>query len=91
MTKKSLTDYIFYLGSAKQASNYETAMDFIINHMKKTYKYGSNLAMAIREGAKAGTNAWKPSLQVSLKTNSIMAANEDKQFAIEFELDYNKY
>ena len=55
-TKKSLTNYTFYLGSAKQASNYKTAMDFIINHMKKTYKYGSNIAVAIREGAKAATN-----------------------------------
>jgi hypothetical protein len=38
--KKTLEDYYFYVGSAKQASNYESAADFIINHIKKEYERG---------------------------------------------------
>jgi hypothetical protein len=31
--KKTLSDHIYYLGSAKQAADYDTTMDFIINHL----------------------------------------------------------
>ena len=36
------TNYNYYLGSAKQASDYETTTEFLINYIKKLYDYGKN-------------------------------------------------
>jgi hypothetical protein len=47
--KKTLEDYYFYVGSAKQASNYESAAYFIINHIKKEYDRGRDIAEPLRE------------------------------------------
>jgi hypothetical protein len=33
-SKKTLSDRIHYLGSAKQAADYETTTNFLINHIK---------------------------------------------------------
>ena len=33
--KQYVTDFNYYLGSAKQASDYETTTEFLINHIKK--------------------------------------------------------
>jgi hypothetical protein len=41
--KKSVNDYNYYLGSAKQASDYETTTEFLINYIKKTFDYGSDI------------------------------------------------
>jgi hypothetical protein len=38
--KQTIEDYYFYVGSVKQASNYETTADFITNHIKKEYARG---------------------------------------------------
>lgn len=48
-TKKGLTDYNYYLGSAKQASDYETTTEFLINYVKKTFEYGSDIGQALKE------------------------------------------
>ena len=39
--KKNLEDYAFYIGT-KQASDYEVTVEFILNHIKKTYEYGND-------------------------------------------------
>jgi hypothetical protein len=38
--KKSVNDYNYYLGSAKQASNYETTTAYLTNYIVKTFEYG---------------------------------------------------
>ena len=38
--KKTLEDFYFYVGSDKQASDFETTYDFIVNHIKSTYVRG---------------------------------------------------
>jgi hypothetical protein len=40
---KSVDDYYYYLGSAKQASDYEMTTEFLINYIKKTFDYGSDI------------------------------------------------
>jgi hypothetical protein len=45
--KKSLTDYNYYLGSARQASDYETTTEFLINHIIKTFDHRSDIGQAL--------------------------------------------
>jgi hypothetical protein len=48
-TKKSVNDYNYYLGSAKQTSDYETTTEYLINYIVKTFKYRNNISQALRE------------------------------------------
>ena len=45
-TKKTLQEHIYHLGTASQASDYVTITDFILNHIKKTYVNGDDIADA---------------------------------------------
>ena len=36
--KKGIEDYVFYIGSNKQASDFETAREYILNHIKTLMK-----------------------------------------------------
>ena len=64
--KKGLTDYNYYIGSNRQASDYENTTEYIINHIKKTYSYGKDIAEALMKLQPADTSEWQPSLQVSV-------------------------
>ncbi len=55
-TKKTIEDYYFYVGSTKQASDYKTTAEFIINHIKKTFDRGNDIAEALRMLTKAEVN-----------------------------------
>ena len=46
-SNKSLSDYIYYLGSAKQAADYETTTCLIRNHIKKAFNFGNDIAKAL--------------------------------------------
>ena len=47
-TKKTVEDYFFYVGSSKQASNYEITAEFVVNHIKKDFDRGNDIAEALR-------------------------------------------
>jgi hypothetical protein len=52
-SKKTLSDHIYYLGSAKQAADYDTTTDFILNHIIKTIIFGNDITTAL------GSKRWK--------------------------------
>jgi hypothetical protein len=91
-SKKSITDYNYYLGSAKQASDYETTTEFLINHIKKIYDYGNDIGSALETLQPVDTSTWKPSMQQSKQTtDTALRDMENKQFEIEFKSDYDAY
>ena len=45
ISNKSIIDYQFYIGTNKQASEYENASDFMINYIKKTFDRGNDIAL----------------------------------------------
>ena len=64
--KKNLSDYNYYVGSAKQASDYESTTEFLINHIKKTFEFGNDIGSALKDLKPVDTDQWKPSMQVSI-------------------------
>ena len=42
--KKSIEDYYYYVGSSKQAADYNLTTEQIINHIKKEYDRGVDIA-----------------------------------------------
>lgn len=89
--KQYVTDFNYYLGSSKQASDYETTTEFLINHIKKLYDYGNDIGSALEKLESIDTTAWKPSMQVSGESDDALRAIENKQFEIEFKSDYDTY
>ena len=57
--KKSIEDYYFYVGSSKQASDFETTSEFLINHIKKTFDRGNDIAEVLRRLAPQDVDIWK--------------------------------
>jgi hypothetical protein len=67
--KKTIEDYFFYVGSSKQASDFETTSEFLINHIKKTFDRGNDVAEALRILVPQDTDLWKPTLEFSTATD----------------------
>ena len=44
---KSLQDYVYHTGSAKQASDYVTVTKYLLNHICKTYTLRDDIANAL--------------------------------------------
>jgi hypothetical protein len=85
--KKTVEDYFFYVGSSKQASDYEITAEFVVNHIKKTFDRGNDIAEALRTLVKANTSLWKPTLLVSTETDAPVKEREDKQFVMEYKAE----
>jgi hypothetical protein len=94
--KKSVNDYNYYLGSAKQASDYETTTKFLINYIVKTFEYGNDIGQALRELEYPDPDSWKPTMRQSMHLgndpdNEAQRAFENKQFEIEFKSEFDNF
>ena len=79
-SKKTIEDFSFYVGSSKQASDYEITEEFVVNHIKKTFDRGNDIAETLRTLVKVDTNPWKPTLKMSTESDALVQARENKQF-----------
>ena len=84
LKKKSIEDYSFYIGTSKQASDYEITSEFIINYIKRTFQHGNDIAESLRTLSLHDTQNWRPKLEASKSQNENIAKIENKQFEIEF-------
>ena len=75
--KKNLQDYQYYLGSAKQASDYEATTSYLINQIKKTYAYGNDIATALDRLQHVDLSPFKPTLQSSQSKDEDIKALEN--------------
>ena len=76
--KKTITDYTYYMGSAKQASDFETTTQFVINHIKKTYEYGNDIGTALKLLEPMQSKFAKPVLAVSSAADADTKEQENK-------------
>ena len=89
--KKTINDWNYYIGSAKQASEYEATTEFLVNHIKETFEYGGDIAMAIINQAPINTDLWKPRLQKSSDPDPDTKDTENEQYKMEFQANFNNY
>ena len=89
--KKNLQDYQYYLGSAKQASDYEATTSYLINQIKKTYAYGNDIATALDQLQHVDLSPFKPTLQSSQSKEEDVKALENEQFRLEFKTLFDVY
>ena len=90
-TKKTVEDYFFYVGSSKQASDYEITAEFVVNHIKKSFDRGNDIAEALRTLEGSDTDIWKPILSISKDTDAAIKEREDKQFMLEYKAELDEF
>ena len=78
-TKKTISDCCFYVGSSKQASDYELTAEFVINYIKETFNYGKDIGEAVRTLVNPDPEEWKPTLKFSASTDAATKIQEDTQ------------
>jgi hypothetical protein len=86
-----LTDYIYYLGSVKQASDYESITEYLINHIEKTFPHGMDIRSVLEGLDVLDLNKFKPSLELSLSSDEVIRIAENKQFEIEIKAEYDAF
>jgi hypothetical protein len=74
-----LSDYIFYLGSSKQASDYEVVSQFVINHIHKEFTKSEDLGDALESRSEVDFDAYKPRVRLSSEEDSIQRDKEDME------------
>ena len=89
--KQFITDFSYYLGSAKQASDYETTTEFVIKYIKKLFDYGNDIGSALETLEPADTSEWKLTMRFSTNKDENVQKNENRQYEIEFKADYDAY
>jgi len=74
--KKSIEDYYYYVGSLKQAADYSLTTEQVINHIKKEYDHGVDVAKALRTQEEPDQITWQPRLNFQ---DAAIKAPEDEQ------------
>ena len=85
-TKKTLQDFTFYFCSVKQASNYKNTVLFVINHVKKDFNRGNNIAEALRKLEYENTDNWNPILKAITSSDEYL--KEDKIDSLDYSLKW---
>jgi hypothetical protein len=89
--KKTIEDYFFYVGSSKQASDFETTSEYLINHVKMTFDRGNDVDEALRTPTTGDTDSWKPTLQFSTSTEDSTSKQENQQYVLEYKANLDEY
>jgi hypothetical protein len=58
-------DHVYYIGSAKQAADYQTTTSYIIHHFTKTFEFESDIVFALKNNKPYDMNKHKPKLQAN--------------------------
>ena len=94
--KRSLKDHNYYISNRKQASDYKTMTEFIMNHVKKTCNHGRDIIKALKELEPINQTYWVPQLQVSAiqwnDANSVWQQEaEDRHYELMFKQDLSRF
>ena len=63
-TNNTVEDYFFFVGSSKQASDYEITAEFVVSPIKNTIIRGNGVSDAFQLLFKLDTNVWKPTINI---------------------------
>ena len=82
--KKTINNYQFFIGTNKQASEFENALEFIINYIKHTFDRGNDITKTLRTLKMQETNHWMPTLKMSNSIDDEIKSRENWQFELEY-------
>jgi hypothetical protein len=79
-SRKSMADYIYYIESSKQASDYVVVTKYLINFIQKTYIYGEDIGKALESRVPLDFATLMPILQLSTSEETSDRDRENEQF-----------
>ena len=80
-----------YVGAAKQASDYITVTNYLINYIRRTYEQGRDIAKALEDLKHIDFDQHAPVLKVSKAEDKAVKEREDRQFEKEHVVDYTQH
>ena len=69
-TRKAVNYHVYQIGSAKQASDFVIVTKFLINHIRKTYRYGDDIGQALEKRVTFDFTQERPKLSYSSSTDA---------------------
>ena len=84
--RKVLADHIYYVGSAKQASDFFVFTDFIINHIRQKFDHGNDIANALETPQRIDCTTLMPKLSISSASGDD-EIRENKEFEFLYEAE----
>ena len=85
--KKELTDYVYYTGGSKQASDFEKTTEFLLNYIKGEFQNGNDIAESLRQREYADPKEWYPSMEHNNETDPIRRETREKEIQITFKAE----
>lgn len=89
--KKSVGDYLYYLGSAKQASDYDNTTRYLINHIQKTFTYGIDIGKALEELKPCELSQYEPTITSSTAKDEATRTLENRRLELKYTADYDLF
>ena len=86
--RKHLSDYIF---TPKQASEFPVIRRFLLNHIRKSYTEGEDIANALETGTPTDFDLFMPQLKQSTAKTAAERGRENKQFQILYEAEVDAF
>ena len=92
-TKRTkLSDYIYYIGSAKQASDFSVITNYLILHIRKNFSpWGDDIASAIEKRRPFDFTSVKPTKDISTNPDATAKAREDEENQAFFDAEVASY
>ena len=88
--RKVLSDYIYYVGSARQASDFNVITEYLINYIRMKFSYGGDITKAL-EDQNFNFDSIKPKLSISTETDKAAKEAETREFELEYGTEIKEF
>ena len=89
--KNDLSDYVYHIGTAKQASDFVVVTKYLINYIKKTYSCGEDISDALELRIEVDFESKRPSMRRSTVKDKEEKKMENAEFSILYEAEVASY
>jgi len=78
-SKKQLSDYVCCLGSARQASDYETTTEHLINYIEGNFEFGEDIGSSLKKLEELDVSVCMPDLRNSAASDPDTKEAQDRR------------
>ena len=91
LKKRTIEEYQFYVGTSRQAADYESTAEFLINYIKMSFNQGNDIAETLTTMIKINTDDWMPTLKSSWESDDEkVQERENRQFKLQYKAELDK-
>lgn len=85
--RKNLEDYVYQIGTHRIASEFSTITKYVINHIRKTYTDGDDIANALEERKEPDFDKWMPTMNPDYDEDNKMKKASNRGYLLLFEAE----